>query len=328
MTQATPRLIRRLARGLDFRIEKTEKAFRLVEYLGAVESHPDVKGQMVVKGGTALNVYRWDLPRLSEDADVNYIGALDRETFEERRPFFLDGMRAVARELGYDPVTKNEEQRATVELLRFRDVSGQTNQLRLEVSFLDRLALAQPERCKATAALEQDAHATVLAYEENLGGKLAALCQRGKARDFFDADVASRHLDGCSPARIHSYFLAHCLYEDLTMANANFETIPTPADWPTALQPMVKRSYREPVEIVHDRVTGFVRSLPTLDATQAEGLAALQRGEIDGIKGLLKNIPWRDEYLRNPAVLWRLQQRENGVLSRRRRPAAGIAPNL
>jgi hypothetical protein len=35
---------------------------------------------MVLKGGTALNLFVLDVPRLSVDIDLNYIGAADRET--------------------------------------------------------------------------------------------------------------------------------------------------------------------------------------------------------------------------------------------------------
>ena len=42
--------------------------------------------RLVLKGGTALNLFLFDLPRLSVDIDVNYIGSADRDVMLEERP--------------------------------------------------------------------------------------------------------------------------------------------------------------------------------------------------------------------------------------------------
>jgi predicted nucleotidyltransferase component of viral defense system len=51
---------------------------RLLELLAGLESHPYLRGRLALKGGTALNVFVFDLPRLSVDIDLNYVGAADR----------------------------------------------------------------------------------------------------------------------------------------------------------------------------------------------------------------------------------------------------------
>lgn len=38
-----------------------------------------LKDRFVLKGGTALNLFCFDYPRLSVDIDINYIGSADRE---------------------------------------------------------------------------------------------------------------------------------------------------------------------------------------------------------------------------------------------------------
>ncbi|MCG2795115.1 MAG: nucleotidyl transferase AbiEii/AbiGii toxin family protein [Actinomycetia bacterium] len=42
-------------------------------------SWPKGEGKLVLKGGTALNLFYLDMPRLSVDIDLNYIGAAGRE---------------------------------------------------------------------------------------------------------------------------------------------------------------------------------------------------------------------------------------------------------
>jgi predicted nucleotidyltransferase component of viral defense system len=65
--------------AIGFKAEMVEKVLHLLNLLNALNSHPFLKGKWVLKGGTALNMFLLDLPRLSVDIDLNYIGALDRE---------------------------------------------------------------------------------------------------------------------------------------------------------------------------------------------------------------------------------------------------------
>lgn len=68
------------ATATGFRPEMLEKVIHLLALLDALRQHPFLTNRWVLKGGTALNLFVFDLPRLSIDIDINYIGAADRET--------------------------------------------------------------------------------------------------------------------------------------------------------------------------------------------------------------------------------------------------------
>lgn len=57
----------------------------LVRLLNLMAAHPFLGPRVALKGGTALNLFVFELPRLSVDVDVNYIGAADRETMMAER---------------------------------------------------------------------------------------------------------------------------------------------------------------------------------------------------------------------------------------------------
>lgn len=69
-----------------FRPEIMEKVWHLMAILDGISVHPFLKERLVLKGGTALNLFFFDLPRLSMDIDLNYIGQLDRQEMLLERP--------------------------------------------------------------------------------------------------------------------------------------------------------------------------------------------------------------------------------------------------
>lgn len=71
--------LRRAASETGFRTDSLEKGWMLVRLLKLMFSHPFLGPRVALKGGTALNLFIFDLPRLSVDINVNYIGATDRE---------------------------------------------------------------------------------------------------------------------------------------------------------------------------------------------------------------------------------------------------------
>ena len=70
----TPTEIRELAENTRFPAENLEKVLRLRELLIEFHRHTILKGKLVLKGGTALNLFYLNLARLSVDIDLNYIG--------------------------------------------------------------------------------------------------------------------------------------------------------------------------------------------------------------------------------------------------------------
>jgi nucleotidyltransferase AbiEii toxin of type IV toxin-antitoxin system len=78
--------VARVAAETGFRPEVVEKALRLCGILDRLDRHPLTQGAWVLKGGTALNLLHLDVPRLSVDIDVNFVGAADVEGMRQARP--------------------------------------------------------------------------------------------------------------------------------------------------------------------------------------------------------------------------------------------------
>lgn len=83
------------AEATDFRADVLEKVAHLLELLNGLSRHPFLKGKLALKGGTALNLFVFNVPRLSVDIDLNYIGAADRESMLAERPKIEQAVQAV-----------------------------------------------------------------------------------------------------------------------------------------------------------------------------------------------------------------------------------------
>ena len=49
---------------------------RLIGLLSGIVRDPELRVRLVLKGGTALNLFLFTVPRLSVDTDLNYIGSV------------------------------------------------------------------------------------------------------------------------------------------------------------------------------------------------------------------------------------------------------------
>jgi len=90
-----------LADSTKFPADNLEKVLRLRELLIEFHKHSFLRGKLVLKGGTALNLFYLNLGRLSVDIDLNYIGHVDREPTLEDRPEICKAVEQITTGLGY-----------------------------------------------------------------------------------------------------------------------------------------------------------------------------------------------------------------------------------
>jgi len=84
-----------------FRPDVLEKVVHLLGLLEALGSHPSLKSKLALKGGTALNLFVFKVPRLSVDIDLNYVGAENREAMIAERPKIEQAAQAVFAREGF-----------------------------------------------------------------------------------------------------------------------------------------------------------------------------------------------------------------------------------
>ncbi len=192
------RYYERVARASGFGIAVLERVYRLAavpDQLGAVGG-----GELLLRGGTALNLLHLAAPRLSVDLDLDYIGAADAAQAKRRRPGLLREIERTAGEAGYRVEHLRPSYAMAHLLLRYQSISGRGEPLKLDINFLDRVPVLEPIALPLRHPFGDDLpgpEVVTLALSELAASKIVALARRGLARDLFDVAQLARlaHLD-------------------------------------------------------------------------------------------------------------------------------------
>lgn len=172
-----------------FRADMVEKVVRLINLLNTINTHPELKNKLALKGGTALNLFVFEIPRLSVDIDLNYIGAASLSDMQKERPRIEQAIQAVFSREDYNLKRMPEEHAGGKWRLGYQDASGQPGNLEVDLNFMFRVPLWDTRLEDSHALGEYQARRIpMLDIHELSAGKLAALFSRHQARDIFDVN--------------------------------------------------------------------------------------------------------------------------------------------
>jgi predicted nucleotidyltransferase component of viral defense system len=186
--QTSEKELMKEAASTGFRPEIMEKVWHLIAVLDGISVHPFLKDRLVLKGGTALNLFFFDLPRLSVDIDLNYIGKLNRQEMLLERPEVEKALEAVFQREGLSIRRIPEKHAGGKWQLRYASVLGGNGNLEVDLNFMFRTPLyGTNKQCSHSIGTRKTKEIMLLDIHELGAGKLSALFGRHASRDLFDA---------------------------------------------------------------------------------------------------------------------------------------------
>ena len=314
-----PGQLQRAASESGFQAEPFEKLLRLLDLLETLRSHPFLTERLVLKGGTAINVFLLDLPRLSLDVDLNYIGALDRETMLSERPQVEDAVRAVCERQGLRVRRTPGDHAGGKWRLSYDRAQGKTGTLELDLNFLMRTPLWPPTRSDSPTFLGLAARRiAVLDLHELAAGKLAALFSRSASRDLYDVSrILAR--DDLDHKKLRFGFVACGAMSRRDWRTVSVQDVDmSPGEATSKLLPLLRSEHlpeRGEVQAWSSRLVERCRELLShilpFDSTEQEFLERINgHGEIR--PDLLTDDSMMQEILAtHPALLWKAQNVRN-----------------
>ncbi|MDE0239387.1 MAG: nucleotidyl transferase AbiEii/AbiGii toxin family protein [bacterium] len=208
MAAPSAQTLQRLADETGHQAGTLEKVLRLLDLLQEIARDRVLADRLVLKGGTALNLFRLGLDRLSVDIDLNYVGALDRAAMEAERPDVDAALDRLLASQGYGIRRRPDEHAGGKWLARYTSALGGNATLEIDINYMARQSLfgmARMESLPLGGIRAKDV--LVLDLNEIVAGKLVALIDRHAARDLFDARRILS-IDGLDWHRIKAAVLA------------------------------------------------------------------------------------------------------------------------
>jgi predicted nucleotidyltransferase component of viral defense system len=187
------RYYERIATASGYPSASLERVYRLVALLAEIAALlPD---ELLLRGGTALNLLHRKAPRLSVDLDLDYVGSADPEEAQRRRPTLLAELEQLAGRAGYRVEDSRRSYAMAHLILRYANTAGRSDALKLDLNFLDRVPVLEPVRLPLWHPFGDDVTTPPIltfAVDELAASKIIALARRGLARDLFDVAQLAR----------------------------------------------------------------------------------------------------------------------------------------
>ncbi len=177
----------RQAKEKGFVRDAYEKVCRLADVLGFMESDGLLSGVLSLKGGTAINLTVFDLPRLSVDIDMDYSRETGPEGMTADRKLIGERIRRYMSSAGYMLSGKSKSFHALDSMVfQYGSAGGGTDNLKIEINYMDRCHVLPQQR----AGLKFPGYENVSVLRndplEIFASKVTALLDRAACRDLYD----------------------------------------------------------------------------------------------------------------------------------------------
>ncbi len=178
----------RMAKEMGFVRDTLEKVCRLADILKFMEDDDLLSISIALKGGTAINLTIFDLPRLSVDIDLDYCKSLDRGEMLKDRKIITDRIDKYMVANGYALSSRSKNYHALDSLVYgYVNAGGVRDNLKIEINYMLRAHVLPVARREVRLPWSRE-KLTVLSVAplEIFASKTVALLIRTAPRDLYD----------------------------------------------------------------------------------------------------------------------------------------------
>ena len=188
MPQYNRRELDAKSREYGFNRDTFEKVLRLRTILEFLDTQEYMRKHLLLKGGTAINLTVFNLPRLSVDIDLDFVPNLTREETMDERERLTDILKGYMSEQSY---TLSGASRFSHSLDAFHynyvNAAGNKDMIKIEINYSLRThVLPSEDRVFVTDAFGESIKVRTVAAMEIFAAKTNALISRAAARDLYD----------------------------------------------------------------------------------------------------------------------------------------------
>lgn len=181
-------LLGKQAKELGFVQDTYEKVCRLTDILKFFENDALLGNSLALKGGTAINLTIFNLPRLSVDIDLDYSKNVTRDEMMATRSIINDRIEKFMKANGYLLSPKSKQYHALDSFVyEYSNSGGMKDNIKVEINYMLRCHVLETEQRHFESSWESTGVSVLsVAPIEIFASKIVALINRTAPRDLYD----------------------------------------------------------------------------------------------------------------------------------------------
>lgn len=312
MATYNKQIISKQAQELGYIRDTFEKVYRLSEILNFIESDPLLSNVLALKGGTAINLTIFDLPRLSVDIDLDYSKDNSRDVMFEEREEITDIINRYMSADGYQLSSKSKTYHSLDSFVYvYINSAGVKDNIKIEINYSLRCHVLPIERRPIkTSGVFKPTQVLSLAPIEIFGSKIVALLSRAASRDLYDVNNMVRFslFDEVQEEMLRKCVVFYtAVGADNIMDTFDISRIDSITNYKikTDLYPVIRKKEKFDLVEAQDRVKKYLIELLKLSNNEKQFLSSFRKKEYH--PELIFESDVLDRIRNHPMALWRMK---------------------
>ena len=263
-----------IAQKSGFLANNTEKVIRLLDVLKFIDEELNrISHQLILKGGTAINLIYTNLTRLSVDIDLDYVGSLEKEQTLKDRERILESLDNYMLKEGYSVSSKSRGSAILVSrTYAYINAYGNRDNIKVEINFIDRIHIL-PIVNRKINYFDKEVMTNAPLEEELFAMKICALIDRSKPFEL--NENIFKGIEAVSKDSIKKELL-----------------------------PVLKKSEKLNLEAIKQEVINFLQDLLVLNSDETKYLEEFSKGTFN--PSLLFDVCSAERAAKHPMAKWRI----------------------
>lgn len=317
MTSYSKEDLSKLAVETNFIRDNLEKVVRLIDILDFINQNPFLSERLALKGGTAINLIVFDMPRLSVDIDFDYRQNSERDVMLNDKTEIhriIEGF-MLSNKYFVSPQSKNPHTLDSM-VFQYTNSVGNLDNIKIEINYGMRCHVLPIVASEIRIPFLKPISIQTLSPIELFAGKIKALIERCACRDLYDVNNLLKYnkLSETNKDLLRKIVIFYLAVggNSLPQTSFDFSSIDslTYRDIRASLIPVLRKDEKFTYEDVKQQVKTFLQNLMILSESETEFIKQFNAGIYQ--PELLFDESEQIERIKNhPMAIWKISKVNN-----------------
>nr|WAI02816.1 MAG: nucleotidyl transferase AbiEii/AbiGii toxin family protein [Candidatus Methanoperedens sp.] len=297
-----------LSEKTNFQKDILEKVFRLADLLRTIYDTEFLTGKLVIKGGTAINLIHFNMPRLSVDIDFNFVSGEQREDMLKSRENIDKILTKIFTMNGYE-MEKIKRYALLQYNLKYTNNAGNIDRIKVEINFMERIPVFEVAEKKISIFDIPEFKVRTYRLEELFATKIRALLTRSAPRDMFDIYILLKSGFKFDERALKKCFIFYfCLAQDFRKLDMESIGSIDSLEIKKFLLPLMEKGKRIDMDEISKKVNEFVSRMLVLNENEQKFIECFYEQKYADLDLLFEDMRYNPQLKEHPMIEWRFKK--------------------